>query len=293
LSFDWKTLPSLSSLRAFELTARSGNFASAARELNVTHAAIAQRVRSLEADLGVSLARRSGRSMMLTEEGTRLARHLSEGFGTIADGINEAKAKQTAKPVQITTTIFFSQNVILPRLHEFFGLHPKIRVSVMPSTEVIDIVNSGIDLAIRASVDEPNWPGLNTMPIVQSEVIAVGGPSTVTEKMPPLEELPWIWTAGERHETAMLEAFGLDPDSLENADVGVPSYHFSLARQGAGLTTTPEILVREDLASGLMRRVPVPSPFSVTYYAVTPAGPMRPQVGAVLDWLRDTFSEQD
>ena len=115
-------MPSLSSLRAFELTARSGNFASAARELNVTHAAIAQRVRSLEADLGISLARRSGRSMVLTEDGTRLARYQSEGFGIIAAGLNETRANLEAKPVQITTTIFFSQNVILPKLHEFFEL---------------------------------------------------------------------------------------------------------------------------------------------------------------------------
>ena len=101
MTIDWKTLPSLSSLRAFELTAQSGNFAAAARALNVTHAAIAQRVRALEADLGVALVRRSGRSITLTEPGRRLASHLSDGFGTIAAGIAQLKAEQSAKPVQI------------------------------------------------------------------------------------------------------------------------------------------------------------------------------------------------
>ncbi len=292
MALDWKNLPSLSSLRAFELTARSGSFASAARELNVTHAAIAQRVRSLEAHLGISLARRSGRSVVLTEAGTRLARDLTDGFGTIAAGIDGLRADQVAKPVQITTTIFFSQNVILPRLHEFLDLHPEIQVSILPSQDVVDIADQDIDLAVRGSVKEPDWPGLNAVPIVRSDVIAVGAPSMVSDDMPPLQELPWIWTAGEWHEIETLEAFGLDPGELRNADIGVPAYHFALARQGTGLTPTPEILVREDLASGALRKVPVPSPFSVTYYAATPVGPVRPQVRAVLTWLQDSFAAQ-
>jgi LysR family glycine cleavage system transcriptional activator len=44
---DWRTIPSLSALRAFEAMARLGDFSAAARELNVTHAAISQQVRYL------------------------------------------------------------------------------------------------------------------------------------------------------------------------------------------------------------------------------------------------------
>ncbi|NJS38566.1 MAG: LysR family transcriptional regulator, partial [Rhodobacteraceae bacterium] len=55
----WRDLPSLSSLRAFDATARQGSFAEAGRVLNVTHAAVTQAVRGLEAELGVALVRRA------------------------------------------------------------------------------------------------------------------------------------------------------------------------------------------------------------------------------------------
>ncbi len=80
-------LPSLSALRAFEAAARTGSFSAAARELNVTHPAIAAQVRALEADLGQPLAYRAGRGVALTDEGAELARALSDGFGMIGAAV--------------------------------------------------------------------------------------------------------------------------------------------------------------------------------------------------------------
>lgn len=284
---DWKSLPPLSALRAFELTARSGNFASAARELNVTHAAIAQRVRALEAELGITLARRAGRSVVLTEAGQKLADCLTQGFGTINAGIRELQADQTARPLQVATTVFISQVVLLPRLHEFWKKHPDIHVAVVPSQDVVDIVGLGMDLAIRAAPTgtAPNWPGMSAHPLLDSEVIAVGAPSMVTDDMPPLDRLPWIWSKGAEYEEASVRAFGVDTDKARNVDLGAPILQLSAARQGLGITFTTEILVRDDLASGDLCRVPVPSPFSVTYYVVTPKGPVRPQATAFIEWL--------
>lgn len=292
MRIDWKALPSLSALRAFELTARGGSFASAARELNVTHAAIAQRVRLLESDLGVALARRSGRSVALTDAGARLAGHLTEGFETIAAGIEQLKSDQSEQPIQITTTPFFSQEVLLPRLEDFWRRHPGVRVSVMPTHELVDITALGMDIAIRGSPVEPDWPGLKAEPLVTSELAVVGAPSMVKEDMPPLDQLPWIWTSGARYEEDALNAFGLDYRKLRNADVGVQSFQLSLARQGMGLTAVPEVLVRDDLASGALRRVPVPSPGSITFYAVTPSGPMRPQAAIFVDWLMEILEAE-
>lgn len=283
---DWRTLPSLASLRAFELTARQGTFAAAAKELNVTHAAIAQRVRALEADLGVALARRSGRTVALTEAGAELAASLTEGFGTIAAGIEKLRSGQAARPVQVAATVFISQAVVLPRLHEFWQVHPEIHVSVMPSQETVDIAALGIDLAIRAARTEPDWPGLKAEPLLTSEVIAAGAPSLVNDDMPALDQLPWIWSRSVAYEEQSVRAFGLDTDNLRNADLGTPFLQLDAARRGLGITFTTEILVRDDIAAGRLRRVPVPSPFSVTYYAVTPTGPLRPEAMAFIAWLK-------
>ncbi|MBW4985012.1 LysR family transcriptional regulator [Mameliella sp. CS4] len=289
---DWRSLPSLSALRAFDLTAREGSFASAARALNVTHAAIAQQVRALEREIGVTLLRRAGRSVTLTEEGVRLASGLGEGFDTIEQAIETARAQVGARPVQIASTIFIAQSIVLPRLDDFWARHPEVRVAVSPSQMTTDLVAGGFDLAIRASETTPHWPDADFELLLESEVIAVGAPSVVTDDMPPLDRLPWVWSPGADHQERPMRAFGLDPEKLRNADLGVPFLQLNIVRSGLGLIFAPEINVRQDLAAGTLRRVPMPSPFSMGYYAVTPKGPVRPQTRVFIEWLKGVVREE-
>ena len=99
MAIDWRSFPSLTSLRAFEAAARSCSFSVAARALNVTHAAVAQQVRALESELGRELLYREGRGLALTAEGARLLAALSEGFRTIEQALkasDEASRRITA-----------------------------------------------------------------------------------------------------------------------------------------------------------------------------------------------------
>ena len=68
---DWRTMPSLGALRAVAALAETGSFAKAGAALNVSHAAVSQRVRGLEETLGVVLLAREGRRAQLTPEGAR------------------------------------------------------------------------------------------------------------------------------------------------------------------------------------------------------------------------------
>lgn len=287
IEVDWRTMPSLASLRAFELTARIGNFAAAARELNVTHAAIAQRVRALEEDLGLALAQRSGRTVVLTEAGAKLAQRLNDGFGTIAEGIKVLKEDEREAPLQITSTVDIAQAVILPQLPEFWRVHPDVHVAMIPSQDVVDILSQGLDMAIRATRGEPNWPGLRSELLVESELIAVGAPSLLEGDETDSKRLPWIWTKGIEREEVAMRAFGLDPSKTKNVDIGVPSLQLSLARQGLGLTFTTEILVRNDIKSGVLARLPIPSPLSLKYFVLTPKNVVNPKAEAFISWLRD------
>jgi LysR family glycine cleavage system transcriptional activator len=81
---NWNDIPSLAALRAFEAAARHGSFSAAARDLNVTHAAIGQHVRALEDHFGLSLMQRDGRGMLVTPDGQKLAITLSDAFGLIS-----------------------------------------------------------------------------------------------------------------------------------------------------------------------------------------------------------------
>lgn len=91
----WRQMPPLSALRAFEATAQSKSFSAAARALNVTHAAVSQQVRSLEAHLGTALVVRDGRALGLTAEGAELAAALTDGFRMIQ---TELRRRGRAEP---------------------------------------------------------------------------------------------------------------------------------------------------------------------------------------------------
>jgi LysR family glycine cleavage system transcriptional activator len=115
----WRDLPSLSLLRACDATARNGSFAEAGRVLNVTHAAVTQAVRALEAELGVPLVRRSGRTVALTEAGKRLAQSLDTGFGALAEGVADLRRDEAWRIVRVTTTTFIAETHVMPRLPDF------------------------------------------------------------------------------------------------------------------------------------------------------------------------------
>lgn len=70
---DWRSFPPLSALRAFLAFAEAETLDQAGARIGVTHAAISQQIRSLEAHLGLALVDRGGRRLALTADGRRLA----------------------------------------------------------------------------------------------------------------------------------------------------------------------------------------------------------------------------
>ena len=88
---NWADLPSLNSLKAFSALAESGSYTKAGAALNVSHAAVSQQVKALEARLGATLVARTGRGITLTEEGAALA--------TITDDVNEVRGQYTDRKV--------------------------------------------------------------------------------------------------------------------------------------------------------------------------------------------------
>ena len=83
---DWMKMPPMAALRAFAAFAEQGGLVEAGASLNVSHAAISQQLRALEAHLGVPLVERQGRNLVLTPAGDRLAQALHLGFGVIPRG---------------------------------------------------------------------------------------------------------------------------------------------------------------------------------------------------------------
>lgn len=180
-----KQLPPLNSIKAFEATARHLSFSKAADELNVTAGAISQQVKTLEAYLGVLLFHRQNRTIVLTEEAILSLPYLTDGFNKLFEGIESIRNYQTNKPLTITLPPTFASRWLMPRLMHFQNLHPEINVRIDASYKVVDLINDGIDAAIRFGTG--NYPNLHSDFLFAQKVIPVCSPELI-KKTGKLEE---------------------------------------------------------------------------------------------------------
>ncbi len=290
MSQRWRNLPSLSALRAFDATARHGGFTGAGRVLNVTHAAVTQQVRALEAELGVQLVHRTGRCVTLTEAGTRLARTLNEGFGAVTAGIEDLRRSEERRPLRVATTTFIGETRILPRLPEFWAKHPGVEVAMTPSQSRVDLVRDGYDLAVRALSD--GWtvdPAEEVRPLVRTPLLAVCTPSLLAGGTTDPKDLPWIIEPNNSWDMEQLRIAELDPERLKLVKLGSPYLEMSAARRGLGVMLATEAICRDDLDAGRLVILPVAGLPSLTYAAVMRKGARRPAVDQFADWLGTIF----
>lgn len=287
-------LPSLAMLRAFEAAARTLSFTEAGREMNVSHAAISQHVRRLEAHLDRSLIVRSGRGLALTADGAALGQRLTEGFGTIREALEAFSQDDASRPLSVTMTPMFAMNWLLPRLPRFHDAHPGVELMLNPTAQLVDMSGRDYDLAIRYG--EGSWPGFDVQPLVVSRFIVVGAPELVA-KLPDtrpetLMRATWLQEFGTDEITRWLALQGISaprPGRITN----LPGFMIPDAvRQGQGLACLTRAFIEEDLRSGAMAAVHESSDDRQGYYIVTRPGPMRPPLRAFAAWLRREARDQ-
>ena len=288
---DWKSLPSLAALRAFDATARGGDFASAARALNVTHAAVAQQVRALERHLGVGLAVRDGRSVRLTPAGQDLARSCAEGFEAIAQGLERLHARQAQRGIRVTATPFMVDRIITPNLPRFWDMYPGCEISIHPTRDYIDIAVEGFDLAIRALPHNADftWPSLEVEPVAEKRVVGIVAPELLAAAGNDPSTLPWLQHDGMTSKHMMMRDCGLIIEELKFVPIGSPNLLLEAVRNGMGATLFSEQFTRADIAAGRLVEVPLPKMLYARYLAVTPKGPRHALVDPFVEWLRGLF----
>ena len=121
-----RLVPSMTALQCFEAAARHLSFTRAAIELCVTQAAVSHQVKSLEAQLNVTLFKRLPRGLMLTSEGETLLPVVRESFDRIAQLLDYFADRKVREKVKIGVIGTFAIGFLLPRLAGFYQKHPHI-----------------------------------------------------------------------------------------------------------------------------------------------------------------------
>ena len=173
-------IPSLSALRSFEAAARHESFTHAADELNVSQGAISRKIKELEHMLGMDLFRRVGRSVKLTKAGyvfaSEIERDLSSLSSTIGRAMSVAKGERTIRLAVLPT---FGNRWLVPRLSQFFELHPEIRLSIATRDRPFNLAQQGFDLAIHFG--DQDWPDTDVTPLCYETLLPVASPGFQTK----------------------------------------------------------------------------------------------------------------
>jgi LysR family glycine cleavage system transcriptional activator len=285
---DWRTLPSLTALRAFAATAELRSFSQAARALNVTHAAVAQQVRALEDHFGKSLVQRDGRGVSLTVDGEQLAQALGEGFALMQRGVEALRAGEVDRPVRVTLTASFAAQWLMPRLRDFWEKHPDIGLSLHPDNRVVDLHRERMDLAIRYG--NGDWPGVEASYLASARLVIAGAPSLIGDRQDlspaDMAGMDWILSRNWPEQDNYLRHLGIDPLSLSATDFPGEELAIAAARQGLGLVVESMALIEADVAEGRLRVVHESREKLPAYFLVTLPGPQRAAARAFLKWLR-------
>lgn len=141
----------LDDFTAFLRVIDRAGFSAAARELHRTPGAVSKQIARLERALGVRLFERTTRSLRLTSEGADVAGHAREALAHL-DLVAEVAARSReilAGPIRMTAPTPFGRRWVAPAVADFRRLHPAVDFELHLSDRVVDLVDSGFDLAIR------------------------------------------------------------------------------------------------------------------------------------------------
>lgn len=285
---DWRGFPPLAALRAFAAYADTGSIIEAGAMLSVSHAAVSQQLRSLEAHLGVTLLDRSGRSLKLTSDGEILAQGCADGFGQIARAVAMVTGAEAERPLHVSPTPSFAAAWLMPRLPEFRALHPGLSMMMDPTPVRVTLSAGGVDLAIRHGAG--TWAGVESELLLASPMVVVAAPLLVAGRdisdPMALSHLPWLEEIGNTESTHWLAAWSSARDMRASLTQVPGNLLLDGARDGQGVAVTVRHFVEADIQSGRLQVLYEDPTPGMGYYLVTRPGVQRASLKAFMKWIR-------
>uniref|UniRef100_UPI003C7D31D3 LysR family transcriptional regulator n=1 Tax=Pseudomonas veronii TaxID=76761 RepID=UPI003C7D31D3 len=250
----------LNALRAFEASARHLSFTRAAIELCVTQAAVSHQVKSLEAQLNVTLFKRLPRGLMLTREGETLLPVLRESFDRIAHTLGQFEGGHYREVLSVGAVGTFAVGWLLPRLADFQHRYPFIDLRLSTHNNRVDVAAEGLDYAIRFGAGA--WHGTDACPLFEAPLTVLCVPSIAEQLHTPVELLKHTVLRSYRADEWNLwfQAAGLPADTLVPRSIVFDSSlaMMEAALQGVGVALAPAAMFARQLESDAIRQ-----PFNV------------------------------
>lgn len=288
----------LNDLRLFALVVEHGSFTAAARGLGVQTSKLSRRIRALEEELGIRLLNRTSRSLSLTETGRQFHQHCVAmvAESKAAKDIVEQTRTQPQGTVRISCPVALLDSGIAAMLSRYIEANPQVQVLLDATNRRVDVVEEGLDFAIRVRPGPLENTDLAVRQLGLSAHILVAAPE-LAARYPALESIDALKTwptlsmasSSEKYVWNLVDAEGraiawahrprLATDDLATLRVA--------ARRGVGVAMLPREQVTSDIQAGrLLHLLPELSTTPGLVHAIFPTRRgMVPAVRHLLDAL--------
>lgn len=293
-------LDNLPALISFARIVSAGSLSGAAREMDLPLSVISKRLAQLEAALGVRLIQRTTRRQTLTEEGvlfhSRVVRILDEIEQ--AESLLMQRRQAVSGLLRVTAPGQLGRRRIAPIVAAFQREHPQLSVQLELTDAVVDLIDSGYDMAIRfgALTDStliarplaPNFRVLCASPAYVAEHGAPAHPADLVQHRCILigdqRRADWRFSGGGEEHTVRVTASIVTNDG--------EAAH-TLAAEGAGIAVKSIWDVGDDLLTGrLVRVLPGHSVSAAPLHAIYPHSQhLAPRVRVFVDYVRDRLQQ--
>lgn len=286
----------------FARVVEARSFTGAARLLGVAKSVVSARVARLEGRLGVRLLHRTTRKLSLTPDGLAFYERCAP-LVVAADDAAAAAAGVGREPrglLRVNAPVMLAQLHLAEPIAAYLQRHPEVRLDLVMDDRLADLVEEGIDVAIRVSAGlSPS--SLLARKLADDRVVVSASPDYLRRRGVPQAPSDLVHHDCLRY--SLLRAADewrfRDPEQKRSYSVPVET-RFSAASgavlraaalAGMGLAVTPSFMVAADLASG--RLVSVLEPFVFARLAVyalhPPARPVPSKTRTFVDHLSAFF----
>jgi len=288
--------PELLALAAtFSAIVREGGIRGAARAMGVSKATVSRQLQVLEDALELRLVERSTRRLRVTDEGLALLATVENVRTVWNDGLFQLTStrEKPAGRLRVTAPELMMSGVVAPAVAVLLRRHPAIDVELVASDRMIDLVEQGIDVALRVGPAPDS--AMRRAHLAVTRECLVGTPALV-EQLDTTDprRMPWVGHSalpvGTERELVSAEGRTLRLTPRLVARSGSSWTFFTLVTSGVGVGLMPRTFVEDRLARGHLVALPWFGR-TVGIDAVFPGGRLAPpRVRRFIDVVREQLA---
>lgn len=272
----------LTLMETYVCTVETGSFSAAARRLEVGQPAVSKAIAQLEERLQTRLLLRSTRGLTPTEAGQAYYESAKRAIAMVDDADSAARGvtADLVGKVRICAAVTFARLHVIPHINTFLERHPALEVEVMLDDRQIDLLENGIDVALR--MGDLGDSSMTARRIASGRRMVVAAPAYLAERGTPQvpadlvqhDAVVYLADSGgattwsfERDRTAL--SVTVNGRLRVNAAEGVRS----AVCAGVGVAVASEWMFAPELASGAVKQLlPEWNLPSIDLWAVYPSG---------------------